>query len=285
MEVDPVNIVISILISSISILTLSLLPSFNLIRRLPSGLLKKQWLFLVCLIVLFIAGYFLFLKHIWCQEFSLVNIIISIIFFGGSVFVFIVSTLTLSTVKDILLVTALEQQNTKDPLTGVYNRRYLERRLNGEIARSHRYNIPLSILLLDIDHFKNVNDSYGHRIGDLVIQKLAETLMELTRETDFIARYGGDEMVIVLTNTQISGAEVFAERCRKEVYENTQVFLEESDEKPLVKKISISIGISGIVDNIDDITSLIESADRALYDSKENGRNRVTVSRSAYSSV
>jgi len=124
------------------------------------------------------------------------DLIVPSVFFFGAGFVWLTATLSLHTAIDIRRVTVLEHENITDPLIGIYNRRYLDRRLQEEFIRARRYSLPLSVLLLDIDHFKRVNDAYGHQVGDLVLSYLGKLLLSAIRATDIIARYGGEEILI-----------------------------------------------------------------------------------------
>lgn len=166
------SIVFGEIIGGIIILTISLFPSIKIIRLLPKEILRKLWNLLFVLILLFIIGYFSYATQIWKSEFTFTNLIVSGILFSGSIFVLIVCLLTLTTIKDIQRIYILEQENINDPLMGIFNRRYLERPLKEEINRSKRYNLSLSLLLLDVDHFKKVNDTYGHQVGDIVLKNL-----------------------------------------------------------------------------------------------------------------
>lgn len=166
----------------------------------------------------------------------------------------------------------------KDPLTGAFNRRYLDERLPQEIKRAYRFERPLSILMMDIDHFKSVNDTYGHHAGDLVLKASLDALTGNIRgEVDWVARYGGEEFVIVLPETPPEGMMVVAERLRKIVagltveYEGKEI------------KITASFGAVNHLpaQQIPAVTpaQLINIADRCLYNSKQTGRNKVTGSR------
>jgi diguanylate cyclase (GGDEF)-like protein len=163
-----------------------------------------------------------------------------------------------------------------DALTGTYNRRYLEEQLALELARAVRYKHALSILLCDIDHFKAINDEYGHQCGDTVLIKCAEELNKCLRKADWMARYGGEEFIVVLPETDPEGAMVVAERCRAAL-ENTP-FIGRGKAFPL----TASFGVTGLGDHNADsanIVTLIAEADAALYTSKKNGRNRITLQR------
>ena len=163
-----------------------------------------------------------------------------------------------------------------DALTGAHNRRYFMRYLGGELKRSRRFGTELALLVLDVDHFKQVNDKYGHAAGDVVLQELVKRIQKcLPREYDWCARLGGEEFAVVLPQTNLVGAAVVAEKLRKSV-----------EEMPIrlnagVTAITVSIGVSGLQAmpkrDATTVESLLAHADGFLYKSKENGRNRVTV--------
>ena len=160
-----------------------------------------------------------------------------------------------------------------DPLTGCFNRGYLMTRLPEEISRAGRYNHPLSLIMSDIDHFKRINDTYGHIVGDTVLKGYVDRINKTIRhEIDWVARYGGEEFVVVLSETDQDGAMAVAERLRKSL---------EADEFDADgKKISItsSFGVSTLVPSDETISSaeaLFREADTYLYQAKKDGRNRV----------
>jgi two-component system cell cycle response regulator len=162
-----------------------------------------------------------------------------------------------------------------DALTGAHNRRYFMRHLRGELKRARRFGTELSLLLLDIDFFKKVNDEFGHAAGDMVLQKFVKRVQKgLPRDYDWCARLGGEEFVVVLPQTDLAGAAVVAERLRRLV-EEYPLHLSES-----VRPITVSIGVSGLQAlpkrESASVETLLADADRHLYKSKENGRNRVT---------
>ncbi len=164
-----------------------------------------------------------------------------------------------------------------DGLTGVYNHKYFQEVLTAEINRSIKYNLNLSLLMIDIDFFKKFNDEFGHQTGDDVISKIATLLKDSARDGDTVARYGGEEFAIILANTPSEGAIIVAERVRKMV----ESLSTEG------KSISVSIGVATFPLNIDDYSEettssneikneIIKKADIALYASKDKGRNRTT---------
>ncbi len=165
----------------------------------------------------------------------------------------------------------LQEQAIRDPLTGLYNRRYLQERLEVELARAKRENQPISFIMVDIDHFKNVNDAFGHSAGDVILQKLATQLLSRTRIGDIVCRYGGEEFLVVLPNVTAETAHQVAERWRKS-FPGSTMPLEYTDVKA-----TISCGISEFPVHGNTSEELISTADKALYHAKQTGRNRVTV--------
>ncbi|MEH6508373.1 diguanylate cyclase [Halopseudomonas aestusnigri] len=167
--------------------------------------------------------------------------------------------------------TKLQELALRDGLTGLLNRRYWESCLEREFARHQRYDSPVSLVIFDIDHFKRVNDTYGHQTGDEVIRSVAEITSRLARETDFAGRYGGEEFVVLLPGTHLDGAAQFAERLRQAVEQQVLDY----QGSPL--SYTISLGVATISDDMANYQILLERADKALYASKEQGRNRVTL--------
>jgi diguanylate cyclase (GGDEF)-like protein/PAS domain S-box-containing protein len=166
----------------------------------------------------------------------------------------------------------LKRQARIDHLTGVSNRGYFMIQAELELSRAIRYGKPLSLYMLDIDYFKKVNDSYGHKIGDLVLIKLAEVCRQTLREVDIIGRIGGEEFVILLPETDLVEATEVAERL-KESIAKSKVPLEGG----LPLHFTVSIGVTSLVSKDDNLDVLLNLADKALYQAKEQGRNRVCV--------
>jgi diguanylate cyclase (GGDEF)-like protein len=157
---------------------------------------------------------------------------------------------------------------TLDSLTNLYNQREFTRRLTEEIARAKRYSYSLCLLILDIDNFKTVNDTYGHQVGNLVLKKIADTLRNSVRNVDCVARYGGDEIAIVGRVNDAAGAQTLAERLRKSI-ENTKISLPSGKELQL----TISVGVSVYPQDCSTVDEIVTSADKALYTAKLLGRN------------
>jgi diguanylate cyclase (GGDEF)-like protein len=156
-----------------------------------------------------------------------------------------------------------------DGLTGLFNHKHFQERLNQEFQRIQRIPQPLSLLLIDIDFFKKINDTYGHPAGDMVLKKLAQILKKTLRGIDIIARYGGEEFAAVLMGTDRGGARKMAERLRSKVMENTF----QTDEGAI--NITLSIGVATHPHDAETKDEIISRADQALYYAKEHGRNQV----------
>ena len=171
--------------------------------------------------------------------------------------------------KNIILEAAnmrLADLATIDGLTGLKNHRAFQERLEQEWMKAVRYQIPFSILLLDVDQFKQYNDTFGHPAGDEVLRQVGQTLQNCARDTDYVARYGGEEFVVILPHTDSVGACTLAERYRAAV----------SEVQWPHRSVTVSIGVAARLPSTPSQAALLEQADQALYQSKEQGRNRVT---------
>lgn len=186
---------------------------------------------------------------------------------------YILASMAAMAINNAKLFERIRELANVDGLTQLFCNRYFQEHLIKEIKRSQRYNDKFSIIMTDIDHFKNFNDKYGHQIGDMVLAETAHILQNNIREDiDLAARYGGEEFIVLLPKTDQQGAYIFAERVRKEVADATYTDPELDEEL----KVTISLGISTFPDHSTDKDELIRLADQALYISKTSGRNRTT---------
>jgi len=158
---------------------------------------------------------------------------------------------------------------SQDPLTGVHNRTALDKALDREVELARRHRTALSLIMIDVDRFKSINDTYGHAVGDRALRQVAECIVRCARESDIVFRYGGEEFVLLLSNTALCGARFLAERIR-EAAERLEL---RCGAQP--RKVTVSIGVAALEPG-DDRLRLLERADSALYASKTEGRNRVT---------
>lgn len=166
---------------------------------------------------------------------------------------------------------SLRELAFRDELSGLYNHRYFQEVFESELNRALRYKHPLSLMLLDIDYFKKINDHYGHLIGDEVIKGISSLMVDLVRHCDIVARYGGEEFAILLPETAMTGAKVLAQRVRRGVEQH--LFQHEGE----TLSVTISIGLASTeMDHLEmNKTALLSHSDKALYRAKRNGRNRV----------
>jgi diguanylate cyclase (GGDEF)-like protein len=246
--------------------------------------MRRNWHILTGLIIFFIAGYIGYIIAQWRRHVELTELVVSLILFLGACYVWLVNSLSVQTTLDVLRVARLEHENITDPLMGIYNRRYLGQRIEEEFERAHRERLSLSVLLVDVDNFKHVNDTYGHQGGDFALNRLGKLLMESVRIGDIVARYGGDEIFIIATNTAGSAAAELAERLRQ-IVESSLLLPQDGDDTREPMHVTVSIGVTTICRDIDTPRALVEHVDKALYRAKQSGRNRVVVSDCAAGSV
>lgn len=171
----------------------------------------------------------------------------------------------------------LKKVALQDPLTGVGNRRYTEVRLETSLEEYHRHGLGFGVLFIDIDHFKNINDTFGHASGDRVLRMVANTLLHNLRATDYIGRWGGDEFLVLLSGVKEDGLGLLAEKLRMLV---EQSFLTVEPERGHANEIrvTISAGVAGVLQEDLSPETLVRRADQGLYRSKTGGRNRVSFS-------
>jgi diguanylate cyclase (GGDEF)-like protein len=163
----------------------------------------------------------------------------------------------------------LEEQSLRDPLTGLFNRRYFSEQLNIEFQRALRAKTPLAALMIDVDHFKRINDRFGHETGDRVLKAIAEVLQQNARAGDIVCRWGGEEFVILMPGSNGQAARRRADEIRNRIKDQIDVIGG--------ARVSVSIGVAAYPEHACDPDGLIEVSDRALYAAKGAGRNRVTV--------
>jgi diguanylate cyclase (GGDEF)-like protein len=258
------------------ILVFSLLLASRIIAELPPGKVRRWWNVLRALIVLFIAGYgasILLLPRGAGPE----HLVMGAVFLAGAVFVLLVCRLMLTTVFDVRRIATLEVEDITDPLLGIYSRRYMEQRLDEEVLRADRYDMPLSVCIMNVDNFKRINDAYGDRIGNEVLKNLGILARDKVREVDLFARYGGEEFVVILPNTRAREALVLAERLRKAV-EESPIVVESGGRLEL--NCTVSLGLTTATAEKRESKQLLREADDALYRAKASGGNRVELNRS-----
>lgn len=206
------------------------------------------------------AYYLMYAKNLWLD--IVVPIILAI---GALIFALIIKYLNKSRDFD-----AQYKLATTDGLTELYNHRYFQERMQNQVSHSKRYEVPFSLIIIDIDFFKKFNDTYGHQSGDAVLRQVAFTLKKNVRATDIVCRYGGEEMSIILPNTKYEEAVAIAQKLCSMVAEK-KCKLSNGKES----NVTISLGVATYGTDGETPAAIIESADKRLYNAKENGRNRV----------
>ncbi|MBI5419696.1 MAG: GGDEF domain-containing protein [Deltaproteobacteria bacterium] len=176
-----------------------------------------------------------------------------------------------SAYKNAMVIESTELSASVDALTGLFNRMYFAPWFENALRQARNYSAPLSLVMLDIDHFKRVNDTYGHPAGDLVLKKIGEILRRFTRSSNLVARYGGEEFVIVMTS---SGKDQSCQ-CTDALREKVALLEIKAPDKDVLIRVTISAGVAGFPQDGDSTSDLIRAADDALYEAKRKGRNQV----------
>jgi diguanylate cyclase (GGDEF)-like protein len=202
------------------------------------------------------------------------GVLVPVIFLLGGLFAWISAGLSLQAAQAVRRVASLEREAATDSLTGVYNRRHLDRRLNYEVNWGRRTGEPVAVLMIDLDHFKGVNDRFGHQVGDVVLVRSTEILRGCVRDTDLVARYGGEEFVVVTPGADFDLAFKLAERIRAAVVDH-DFKLPTMMADPAPARITVSVGIGHLTADVNTPEALLREADRNLYFAKRGGRNRV----------
>jgi diguanylate cyclase (GGDEF)-like protein len=274
MYVDDVLLVIGV-----GLLAAALLTVRSIIRLLSaSSTLRRQWIGLSALIVFFILGY-LGLVVLWGERALVANDLVALILMVAGAFTLVVTRLAFVTTNDVVRIAKLERDAFEDPLTGTYNRRYLDSKLAEEVSRATRLNLPLSAVLIDLDHFKHVNDTYGHDVGDLVLRHVCSLIIASARPSDTVVRYGGEEFVVIAPNCDIAAASTLGEQMRLRIAESILSLPGGQD-----LAVTASLGISSL-SLTGSSEAMLRAADQALYTAKRAGRNRVCAAPADLSAV
>jgi diguanylate cyclase (GGDEF)-like protein len=258
------------------VLITALVPIRNLIRRLPSGKVRLSWVLLIVLTLFFVAGYAVYGVVFLSSNQSNADLIVPVIFLSGSIFVLLSSILSLRTAMDVRRVTMLEQESVTDPLTGIFNRRYLDRRLHEEFARAERYGQPLSIILIGLDNFTAVNEEYGHVAADDALVSFTRMIESVIRPVDVIARYAGVEFMVVATNTTGPVAYELAEKIRKTVDTRALEMVDEF-KKHLSIRMTTSIGVACYSKKFESAQSFVDCAGLLMNQARREGHNRTVL--------
>lgn len=257
----------------IALLAASLKPISEILAMVREGRLHRLWRVLSSLIMLFMVGYAAFgILSSASHTVRIADIIVSAILLAGGAFVLIVAQLSASTTRDIVRIAKLESDVIRDPLTGAFNRRYLDQMIDAEVAIARRTERSLSALLIDLDHFKHVNDTYGHPVGDLVLKHVAGLILHSCRTSDRVVRYGGEEFLVVALDSDLDDVTTLGERLLHQIAGGSILLPDHTD-----LKVTASIGAACLRKDTDG-DDFITRADEALYVAKQSGRNRLCTS-------
>jgi diguanylate cyclase (GGDEF)-like protein len=274
----------ALLLAGVATLAAAFVPLRSIIAQLPPGPVQKKWYLHAGYVAGFIGAYVCYATLALGSHDDVSALLVPVVFFFGACFVWRTVTLAHRTVGELHRVALLEHESITDHLTGVHNRRYLERRLEEENQRARRYGWPLAVLMLDLDRFKEVNDRYGHRAGDAVLKQFGALCQATIRATDIAARYGGDELVVVAPATTSAQALALAERLRRAVEQHV-VKIDAARHGVTDLRFTASIGVAVISAGNDGAPALLTAADRALYRAKAAGRNNVSLAPNASDDV
>lgn len=191
-------------------------------------------------------------------------------FDGFRQFFDVIATTVANTIQNTRLHARINEMAIRDAVTGLYNRHHIDERLRHSFAISKRYNRELSVIMVDIDHFKACNDTYGHQVGDVVLREVAHLMQNRLRATDVIGRYGGEEFLIILQETGHPGARIVAENLVRKVQQSA---LDIGLEEPI--HVTVSAGFASYPSDVMAVEELVHMADMGLYEAKHSGRNRV----------
>jgi len=180
-------------------------------------------------------------------------------------------------IDNSLLHKQTEELTVIDALTELYNYRYFHNKLTDELRRADRYRQKLSIMMMDLDHFKEINDRYGHQTGNVILREIANIIKQCVRDIDVVARYGGEEFVVILPQTDSEDAQIIAERTRETAEKN--LFSDSQGRKEI--RLTVSIGVATYPDGVYSLDQLLENVDKALYRAKAGGRNAVIIAEKA----
>lgn len=252
--------------------------SLFIIKRLVNTLTIKQnhWKALGIAVMFFFVGYIVYGITLWTgHDFISADVITSVIFFLGAIFVLVVCTMSHDTIKLLQELVELKQEVVTDALMQIYNRRFLDTQIEHEFTRAIRYGLKFSVAIIDVDYFKKINDTHGHHIGDLVLKRLGRLLRDNIRKSDYVGRYGGEEIMLILPETNEDGAYILSEKLRGIVQTTPVVYSNEiCFDHDLYCTVSIGVACFNSQRH-KHFKDLLRDADNALYKAKSSGRNKV----------
>jgi diguanylate cyclase (GGDEF)-like protein len=257
------------------VLVAAMVPLGAALARLPSEENRVRWKAVQRIMLAYIVGFCTYLVVFWERHRVWWDLVAPATMFVTALFIKSVVTAVREGTAEARDVARPDQhQGVTDALVGVYNRRYLEHRLAEEVARARRHAVPLSVLLFDIDHFRKVNQKRGREVGDRVLSYLGHLLVTGVRESDVVARYGGEELLVIAPATEAGQAVVLADRLRQAIEAENLSFGGEAGSEPDVQ-VTVSVGIGELQPDEAEWGRMVERAEAAVIEAKLSGRNRV----------
>ena len=263
-----------LLLSGIFLYAASLFTVQQLVKKLPLGEVRNNWKVLSFFIVGFIVGYVAYMFMLWTGKVALSSITLSSICFAAAAFVLLLCFLTYQTTRDIGEALAMDQASIIDPILDIYNRRYFDRRIDEETQRSRRYNQPLSIILFDADELESITKKQGRLVGDVVLRKVSDFLVEAVRSSDIVARYDEHRIVVATTQTKPDMAIMLADRLRGDI-EKLEMLPSNEQASTDALHVTVTAGVSCVEDRIKSGFDLTDVAEKAMKRANSEGHNCV----------
>ncbi len=263
-----------LLLSGICLLVVSAFTSQQLIKKLPMGKVRNSWQMLTYFIIGFIFAYAVYMLMLMTGQANLSSLVVPKLCFTAAAFILLLCFLTYQITRDIREAIAMDQASIIDPVLDIYNRRYFDRRIDEETQRSRRYKLPLSLILFEVDEFSNVVDQHGRLVGDVVLRKVSDFIMNTVRSSDIVARFDEHKIIVATTQTKEDMAEKLADRLRAEI-EKLEIIRNSGEESTQALHVTVSGGVSCLLDSIKNGFELVDLAENALLQANKIGRNKV----------
>ncbi len=263
-----------LLLSGICLLVVSAFTSQQLIKKLPMGKVRNSWQMLTYFIIGFIFAYAAYMLMLMTGQANLSSLVVPKLCFTAAAFILLLCFLTYQITRDIREAIAMDQASIIDPVLDIYNRRYFDRRIDEETQRSRRYKLPLSLILFEVDEFSNVVDQHGRLVGDVVLRKVSDFIMNTVRSSDIVARFDEHKIIVATTQTKEDMAEKLADRLRAEI-EKLEIIRNSGEESAQALHVTVSGGVSCLLDSIKNGFELVDLAENALLQANKIGRNKV----------
>lgn len=259
--------------AALAVLIAALVPMRRLLVQLPAGPMRAQWQMLCLLVVCMLAGFGLYLVFFQQRHADWPDLLPPAVFACAAVFTGLATRLSLATISNVRRFSLLDRSQVTDALTGLRSRDYLDRLMQQQMQHAERRGLAVSVMLLDIDHFARINQTYGHVVGDQVLTEIGRILSTSVRESDVLVRYGGEEIAVLAPHTPPAAAMAVAERLRRDIEVGARKALREA--QGARQAITVSIGVAGREAGAAAAGDLFSLAQDALQRAKDEGRNRV----------